>query len=87
MKKNNKQEKNAVAIGGTLAAAGTGSYLLGKSVEKDFMKLVKSPEDAKAIADKLGRAKSMKNWGKGMVAASTIPLGYAYYEHRKNKKK
>ena len=53
MKKNNKQEKNAAALAGTMAVGGVGTYALGKSVEKDFMKLVKKPEDAKAIADKL----------------------------------
>lgn len=86
MKKNNKQEKNAAALAGTMAIGGVGTYALGKSVEKDFMKLVKKPEDAKAIADKLNRTKSMKRWGKGLMIASTLPAGYAYYEHRKNKK-
>lgn len=87
MKKNNKQEKNAAALSGVLAVSGAGSYALGRSTEKDFMKLVKKPEDAKAIADKLGKAKSMKRWGAGMAIASTLPAGYAYYEHKKNKKK
>lgn len=82
-----KQTKNAATLGGVLAAGGAGTYALGKSVEKDFMKLVKKPGDVEAIADKLGRAKSMKNWGKGMMAAAALPAGYALYQHKKNKKK
>ena len=72
MKKNNKQEKNAAALAGTMAVGGVGTYALGKSVEKDFKKLVKKTEDAKAIADKLNRTKSMKRWGKGLMIGIQI---------------